>query len=82
MRAFTYQTNLYTTLQNLNFKLEQWQVEVESIERKVKRLKSEAIFLGILDLEIENGRWKEENVRGDEVNRTSASKLFSKIENP
>ena len=29
----------------LIFKLEQWQVEVESTERKVKRLKSETIFL-------------------------------------
>ena len=30
---------------NLIFKLEQWQVEVESTGRKVKRLKSETIFL-------------------------------------
>ena len=29
---------------NLIFKLEQWQVEVKSIERKVKRLKSRNIF--------------------------------------
>ena len=39
---------------NLIFKLEQWQVEVESTGRKVKRLKSETIFFGILDLETEN----------------------------
>ena len=30
---------------NLIFKLEQWQVEVESTGRKVKRLKLETIFL-------------------------------------
>ena len=30
---------------NLTFKLEQWQVEVESTKRKVKILKSETIFL-------------------------------------
>ena len=29
---------------NLNFKLEQWQLKVESTERKVNRLKSEDIF--------------------------------------
>ena len=39
---------------NLIFKLEQWQVEVESTKRKVKRLKSEAIILVFLDLETEN----------------------------
>ena len=65
MRKFTYQTNLYSTLQNLIFQLEQWQVEVESTERKVKRLKSEAIFLVFLDLETENDRcawrWNEVN---------------------
>ena len=61
---------------NLIFKLEQWQVEVESTERKVKRLKSETIFLVFLDLESGNGRWKEENVRGDEMNQTSDSKLL------
>ena len=44
MPDFTYQTNLYSTLHNLIFKLEQWQVEVESTWRKVKRLKSEDIF--------------------------------------
>ena len=43
-RKFTYQTNLYSTLQNLIFKLEQWQVKVESTGRKVKRLKSKDIF--------------------------------------
>ena len=61
---------------NLIFKLEQWQVKVESTERKVKRLKSETIFLVFLDLESGNGRWKEENVRGDEMNQTSDSKLL------
>ena len=34
MRKFTYQTNLYSTLQNIIFKLEQWQVEVESTRRR------------------------------------------------
>ena len=29
---------------NLNFNLEQWQVEIESTERKVKRLKSDDYF--------------------------------------
>ena len=38
---------------NMNFKLEQWQVEVESIGRKVKILKSED-FLVFLDLESVN----------------------------
>ena len=56
MRNFTYQTNLYSTLQNLIFNLEQLQVEVESTGRKVKRLKSEAIFFVFLDLETENDR--------------------------
>ena len=82
MRDFTYQTKFILNSSKLIFKLEQWQVEVESTERKVKRLKSETFFFGILDLETENDRWKEENVRGDEVNRTSASKLFSDIGNP
>ena len=41
---------------NLIFKLEQWQVEVESTGRKVKRLKLEANFLIFLDLETENDR--------------------------
>ena len=36
--------NLYSTLRNMIFKLEQWQVEVESTGRKVKRLKSEDNF--------------------------------------
>ena len=67
---------------NLIFKLEQWQVEVESTWRKVKRLKSEDIFLVFLELESKNDLWKEENVSGDEMNRTSASKLFSEIRNP
>ena len=44
MHKFTYQTNLYSNLQNLIFKLEQWQVEVKSTERKVKKLKSRNIF--------------------------------------
>ena len=82
MRNFTYQKKFILNSSKLIFKLEQWQVEVESTERKVKRLKSETIFFGILDLETENDRWKEENVRGDEVNRTSTSKLLSKIGNP
>ena len=82
MRDFTYQTKFILNSSKLIFKLEQWQVEVESTERKVKRLKSETIFFCILDLETENDRWKEENVRRDEVNRTSASKLLSKIGNP
>ena len=56
MSKFTYKKNLNSTLHNLNFKLEQWQVEVESTGRKVKRLKLEAIFLVFLDLEIENDR--------------------------
>ena len=37
-----------------NFKLEQWQVEVEFTGRKVKRFKSRDIFLVFLDLESEN----------------------------
>ena len=41
---------------NLIFKLGQWQVEVESTGRKVKRLKSEAIVLVFLYLESGNGR--------------------------
>ena len=41
---FTYQTNFILNSSNLIFKLEQWQVEVESTERKVKRLKSEDNF--------------------------------------
>ena len=44
MRKFTYQTNLYK-YSKYDFKLEQWRVEVKSIERRVKRLKSEDIFL-------------------------------------
>ena len=44
MHAFTYQTKFILNLSYLIFKLEQWQVEVESTGRKVKRLKSEAIF--------------------------------------
>ena len=48
------QTKLYSTLQNLNFKLEQWQVEVEFTGKKVKRLKLENIFWSFLDLESEN----------------------------
>ena len=53
MHKFTYQTNLYSTLQNLIFK---GQVKVKSTERKVKKLKSEANFLVFLDLETENDR--------------------------
>ena len=48
--------NLYSTLKDLIFKLEQWQVEVESIGRKVKRLKLEDIFGVSLYLESENDR--------------------------
>ena len=56
MHAFTYQTKFLLNTSNLIFKLEQWQVEVESTERKVKRLKLEAIFLVFLDLESGNDR--------------------------
>ena len=77
MRDFTYQTKFILNSSNLIFKWEQWQVEVESSGRKVKRLKSEAIFMVFLDLETENDRWKEENVCGDEMNQTIASKLLS-----
>ena len=48
--------NLYSTLQDLIFKLEQWQVEVESTGRKVKRLKSEDIYWYFFDFETENHR--------------------------
>ena len=51
-----YEKILYSTLQNLIFKLEQWQLKVKSIGRKVKRLKSKDIFLVFLDLESENDR--------------------------
>ena len=44
---FYVSNKIYTQLFKLIFKLEQWQVEVESTGRKVKRLKSEAIFFGI-----------------------------------
>ena len=44
MRAFTYQTKFILNSSNLIFRLEQWQVEVESTGRKVKRLKSEDYF--------------------------------------
>ena len=54
MCDFMYQTNLYSTLQNLIFKLEQWQVKVESIGRKVKILKLEDILLVFLDVESED----------------------------
>ena len=43
---------------------------------------NQKLFFGILDLETENDRWKEENVRGYKVNQTSASKLFLDIWNP
>ena len=56
MRKFMYETNLYSTLQKSDFKLEQWQVKVESIGRKVKRLKLEDIFSVFLDLESRNDR--------------------------
>ena len=56
MRKFTYQTNFHSTLQNLIFKLEKWQVKVEFIRRKVKRLKSKDKFLVFLDLEGGNDR--------------------------
>ena len=64
------------------FKLEQWQVGVKSTGRKVKRLKLEDIFLVFFYLESENDQQKEENVRGDEMNRTIASKLLLEIGNP
>ena len=54
MRDFTYQTKFILNSSNLIFKLEQWQVEVESTGRKVRRLKSEYIFLVFLDLESGN----------------------------
>ena len=63
MHAFTYQTKFILNSSKLIFKLEQWQVEVESIERNVKRLKSKDYFWYFLDLESGNGRLKEENVR-------------------
>ena len=64
-----------------NFKLEQWWVEVKSIERMVKRLKLEDNFLVFLDLECENDQWNEEDVYGNEINRSNASKILMKIEN-
>ena len=82
MCDFTYQINLYSHLQHIILKLEHWQVEVESTESKVTRLKSEAIFLVFFNLETEIDWWKKENVRGDKMNQKSASKLFSKIGNP
>ena len=54
MRDFTYQTKFILNSSKLIFKLEQWQVEVESTERKVKRLKSEDYFWYFLDLESGN----------------------------
>ena len=65
MCDFMYQTNLYSTLQNLIFKLEQWQVKVESTGRKVKILKLEDILLVFLDVESEDEWWKEENEHED-----------------
>ena len=56
MHDFTYQTKFILNSSKLIFKLEQWQVEVESTGRKVKILKSEDIFLIFLDLESENDR--------------------------
>ena len=56
MCDFTYQIKFILNSSNLIFKLEQLQVEVESTRRKVKRLKSEAIFLVFLDLESGNER--------------------------
>ena len=54
MRDFMYQTKFILNSSNLILKLEQWQVEVKSTGRKVKRLKSEDIFWPFLDLESEN----------------------------
>ena len=54
--CFYVSNKIYTQLFKLIFKLEQWQVEVESTGRKVKRLKSEAIVLVFLYLESGNGR--------------------------
>ena len=79
MRKLAYQ-KYYTQLFKSDFKLEQWRVEVKSTERRVKRLKSEDIFLVFLDLESGNDRWKEENIYGNEINQSNASKLLSKIE--
>ena len=41
---------------NSDLNLERWRVKVESTGRKVKRLKSEDIFLVFLDLESGNDR--------------------------
>ena len=63
------------------FKLEHWQVEVESTGRKVKILKSKDIFMIFLDLESRNDWWKED-VQENEMNQSNISKLLSMIENP
>ena len=60
----------------MNFKLEHLRVKVESIERRVKRLKSEDMYFAFLDLESENDRWKEEDVYRNKINRSNASKLL------
>ena len=65
---------------NMVFILEQWQVEVESIERRVKILK--ILFFGIFRFRSGNHEWKDENVRRDEMNQSGASILFSEIRNP
>ena len=67
---------------NLIFILEQWQVKVEFTQRRVKRLKLEDIFYVFLDLESKNDQWKEEDVYQNEINRSNASKLLSKIQTP
>ena len=83
LNAYIYVSNKFIlNSSNLILKLEKWQVEVESTGKKVKRLKLRNIFGVFLYLESRDEQWKEENVRGDEKNRTSASKLFSDIGNP
>ena len=72
----------YTQLFNFDIEiLEQWRVEVESTKRTVKRLKSRDIFLVFIDLESRNDRSKED-VQGNGMNYSNASKLLLKIENP
>ena len=84
MHKFTYQRK-YTQLFKSDFlKLKQLRIEVESTGRKIKRLKSEDSFfvVVILDLKSKSDQWMQEEVHGNQMNRSNASKLFSKIENP
>ena len=66
---------------NSDLNLEQWRVEIESTQRKGKRLKSGDIFLVFLYLESRNDQLKEEDAHENEMNRSNTSKLLSKIEN-